>query len=413
VTAPLAAGTIAPEEAEYRRRTPASATFFALASEHLPGGDSRSTLFYPPYPAVFVRGRGSRILDLDGNELLDFTSNHSSLVHGYGHPGVLGAARAQLELGTAFPGASPPQLRLARLLTTRVPSIEQVRFTNSGTEATLNVLRAARAFTGRRRIGWAAQGYHGTVDETMTPSHPDGLLLPFNDPDGAEAAMAREAGDLAAVLVEPLQASAGMIPARRDYLERLRQATRRHGILLVFDEVVSFRLAWGGAQQYFDVTPDLTILGKLIGGGFPLGAFGGRADVMRLFDPSHGPPTVPHPGSYNANPMSLAAGAATLELLTGEEIARINHLGERLRVGAARVLRDAGLSSRVTGLGSLFGIHPDGPDGGDIRRRLYLGLYNAGVLIDPRGVGSVSTALTGGDVALFLAALRRVAAQCA
>jgi glutamate-1-semialdehyde 2,1-aminomutase len=413
MTVRVAAEAIAPEEAEYRRRTPASAAFFAAASEHLPGGDSRSTLFYPPYPAVYVRGAGAWITDLDGNELLDFTANHSSLVHGYGHPRVVEAAKRQLELGTAFPGASPPQLRLARLLTTRVSSMERVRFTNSGTEATLNVLRAARAFTGRRKIGWATYGYHGTVDETMTPSHPDTLRLTFNDPDGAEGAIRAAAGALAAVLVEPLQASAGMIPARRDYLERLREVTRRYGILLVFDEVVSFRLAWGGAQEHFGVAPDLTILGKLIGGGFPLGAFGGRADVMALFDPTHGPPRVPHPGSYNANPMSLAAGSATLELLTRDEIGRINQMGDRLRAGVAQVLREAGLPARVTGMGSLFGIHPDGPDGAECRRRLFLGLYNVGILIDPRGVGSVSTVHTAADVTRLLSGLRRVAARCA
>jgi glutamate-1-semialdehyde 2,1-aminomutase len=411
--------TVAPEELEYRQRTRASARYLGEAREHLPGGDSRSTLFYRPYPAVFASGKGCRIVDLDGNELIDFTGNHSSMVHGYGHPEVQAAVRRQLERGTAFPGATEPQLHLAHLLTRRIPSIELVRFTNSGTEAMLNVLRVARRFTGRRRVARAAGAYHGALDELMLASHPDVLVIPFNDPAAAVAVIEAAAGDLAAVVLEPVQGSAGMIPADPDYLGAVREITRRAGILLVLDEVVSFRLAWGGGQAHFGVTPDLTILGKLIGGGFPLGAFGGRRDVMVLFDPSHGPPAVPHPGSYNANPVSLVAGAATLELLTPEAIDRINAMGEVLRAGLRTIFADAGVPARVTGAGSLFGIHratvAGSPDSGieetaELRRRTYLGLYNRGVLIDPRGVGTISTALGQGELDRFLEAAREVVA---
>jgi glutamate-1-semialdehyde 2,1-aminomutase len=418
-----AVGAAPPEELEYRRRTPASARYLEEARAHLPGGDSRSTLFYPPYPAVFARGAGSRLTDLDGNQLLDFTGNHSALVHGYGHPDVLRAVERQLALGTAFPGATEPQLRLARLLTGRIPSLELVRFTNSGTEATLNVLRAARAFTGRRRIARAEASYHGAIEELLAPSHADVLVIPFDDPERAETLIGAAAGDLAAVLIEPVQGSAGMIPASAEYLRRLREVTARHGILLVFDEVVSFRLAWGGAQEHYGVRPDLTVLGKLIGGGFPLGAFGGRADVMALFDPSYGRPAVPHPGSYNANPISLAAGAATLELLTPVAIAGINSLGDRVRAGLAEIFRSEAVGARMTGLGSLFGVHPApaprGPPaeadaaGAELQRRIYLGLYNRGVLIDPRSVGTVSTAIVPADVERFLAAAGEVAAGLA
>lgn len=416
-------GAAPPEELEYRRRTPASARYLEEARGHLPGGDSRSTLFYHPYPAVFARGAGSRLTDLDGNELLDFTGNHSALVHGYGHPDIRRAVERQLALGTAFPGATEPQLRLARLLTRRMPSLELVRFTNSGTEATLTVLRAARAFTGRRRIARAEASYHGAIEELLAPSHPDVLVIPFDDPDRAATLLDAAAGDLAAVLIEPIQGSAGMIPASVEYLRRLREVTARHGILLVFDEVVSFRLAWGGAQDHYGVRPDLTVLGKLIGGGFPLGAFGGRADVMALFDPSRGRPAVPHPGSYNANPISLAAGAATLELLTPEAIASINALGERVRAGLAEIFQSEAVGARVTGLGSLFGIHPapaaGGPPaeaaaaGAELQRRIYLGLYNRGVLIDPRSVGTVSTAIAPADVDRLLEAAAGVGAGLA
>ncbi|MBA3259788.1 MAG: aminotransferase class III-fold pyridoxal phosphate-dependent enzyme [Gemmatimonadales bacterium] len=396
-----------PEEQEYRRRTPASARCFEEARRYLPGGDSRSTLFYQPYPALFTRGEGCRVVDLDGNGLLDFTGNHSSLVHGYCHPAIAAAVRRQLEAGTCFPGPTEPQLRLARLLCERVPSIELVRFTNSGTEASLNAIRAARAFTGRRLIAWAKGAYHGTLAETMSPEHPDAIVLPFGDAEAAVRRIEERAGELAAVLVEPVQGSAGMIPASPEYLRRLREVTSRLGILLVFDEVVSFRIAWGGAQEHFGVTPDLTVLGKLIGGGFPLGAFGGRKDVMELFDPSRGSPVIPHPGSYNANPMSLAAGEAALELLTREAIAGLNRNGESLRTRLRETLDESPATARVTGLGSLFAIHPSPADPA-LRHRIFLGLYCEGILIDPRGVGTLSTVIGAEHMDRLIEALRVV-----
>jgi glutamate-1-semialdehyde 2,1-aminomutase len=394
---------ITPEELEYRRRTPASERFFLEARRYLPGGDSRSTLFYQPYPAVLARGSGCTVTDLDGNVLLDFSGNHSVLIHGYNHPTVMAAVERQLELGTCFAGPTEPQLPLARMLCERIPSVELVRFTNSGTEATLQAIRVARAFTGRRLVARAQAAYHGSLETTMDPSHPDAVVIPFDDADEAARTLEARSRELAAVLVEPVQGSAGMIPAGRDSLERLREVTARLGILLVFDEVVSFRIAWGGAQQHYGVTPDLTVLGKLIGGGFPLGALGGRADVMALFDPSNGPPVVPHPGSYNANPMSLVAGAATLELLTREAIAELNRRGDALRAHLREWFDGTDTRARITGLGSLFAIHPATPE---LRRRIFLGLYNQGVLIDPRGVGTLSTAIGEPETARFLDALR-------
>lgn len=395
---------ITPEEIEYRRRTPASERFFLEARRYLPGGDSRSTLFYPPYPAVLARGDGCRITDLDGNELLDFSGNHSVLVHGYGHPVVLDAVRRQLEAGTCFSGPTEPQLRLARMLCERVPSLDLVRFTNSGTEATLQAIRVARAFTGRQLIARAHAAYHGSLETTMDPAHPDAIVIPFDDAEQAVRRIEARGRELAAVLVEPVQGSAGMIPATREYLDRLRETTRQLGVLLVFDEVVSFRIAWGGAQEFFGITPDLTIFGKLIGGGFPLGVLGGRADVMALFDPSRGPPAVPHPGSYNANPMSLAAGAATLELLTREAIEALNRRGDALREQLRDLFDHTDLRTRITGLGSLFAIHPT--EHPELRHRIFLGLYNQGVLIDPRGVGTLSTAIGEQEIARFLEAFR-------
>jgi glutamate-1-semialdehyde 2,1-aminomutase len=406
------------EEQRYRLRTPASARYFEEARRYLPGGDSRSTLFYRPYPAVLDRGDGQWVVDLDGNRLLDFTGNHSALIHGYLEPAVLEAIRRQLAKGTCFPGPTEVQLRLARHLVERIVSLERVRFTNSGTEAVMMAIRAARRFTGRRRVARLEGGFHGTSEYVTGTPHLDLVDLPADDAPAAAAILQRGAEEIAALVVEPVQGSAGMIPLEAAFLRTMREATRRLGIVLVFDEVVSLRVAYGGAQEHFGMAPDLTCLGKLIGGGLPLGAFGGREEIMALFDPSRGPPAIPHPGSYNANPVSLAAGLATLELLTGDVIGRLNAMGERLRTGLKNVFDEAGVPAAITGLGSLFGIHPTGravrtirdaaSGDADLRHRIFLGLYCEGVLLDPRGVGTLSTAIGTREIECLLEALRAV-----
>lgn len=438
------AASLSREEQLYCSLTPTSYEYFLEGRKYLPGADSRSPLFYSPYPVVLEEGHGCWLFDVDGNKLLDFTGNHTSLILGYGHPRVLDAVRRQLEKGTAFPGVTVPQVRLAELLCERVPSFERVRFTNSGTEATMCAVRAARAFTGRQKIAKIEGGYNGSWDDVMVSTHPSGeqsgdllrpvaapaslgltpdsidnvVVVPFNEAEVAARLIEQHAEQLAAVIVEPVMGSAGMIPAEQGYLDMLREVTERLGILLVFDEVISFRVAYGGAQEYYGVSPDLTCLGKLIGGGFPLGVFGGRGDVMAMFDPSRGSPQIPHPGSYNANPISLVAGATALELLTDEAIRLLNRRGESLRQQVRTAFEDVGLPAQVTGLGSLFAIHltPQPVKSyrdtmqadADLRHRIFLGLFKEGVLIDPRGVGCVSTAIEEAEVEQFIGSLRDV-----
>ena len=438
------AASLYQEEQLYRSLTPTSYEYFLEGREYLPGSDSRSPLFYTPYPVVLEEGNGCWLLDVDGNELLDFTGNHTSLVLGYRDPQVLDAVQRQLEKGTAFPGVTVSQMRFAKLLCERVPSFERVRFANSGTEAAMNTIRAARAFTGRQKIAKIEGGYNGSWDDVMVSTHPSGeqsgdvlrpfaapaslglspkstdnvVVLPFNEVEAAARLLEQQGEHLAAVIVEPVLGSAGMIPVEQNYLEMLREVTERLGILLVFDEVVSFRVAHGGAQEYYGVTPDLTCLGKLIGGGFPLGAFGGRSEIMAMFDPSSGGPQIPHPGSYNANPVSLVAGATTLELLTAEEIQLLNLRGESLRRQIYTAFDDVGLPAQITGLGSLFAIHLTSEPvksyrdtmhaDTDLRHRIFLGLFKEGVLIDPRGVGCLSTAIGETDIEQFVGALRSV-----
>ena len=438
------AASLSQEEQLYRSLTPTSYEYFLEGRKYLPGADSRSPLFYPPYPVILEEGRGCWLFDVDSNKLLDFTGNHTSLILGYKHPRVLDAVRRQLEKGTAFPGVTVPQVRLARLLCERVPSFEQVRFTNSGTEATMNAIRAARAFTGRHKIAKIEGGYNGSWDDVMVSTHPSGeqsgdvlrpvaapaslglipdsianvLVLPFNEVEAAARLLEQQGKHLAAVIVEPVLGSAGMIPAEQGYLDMLREVTEQLGILLVFDEVVSFRIAYGGAQEYYGISPDLTCLGKAVGGGFPLGVFGGRSDIMAMFDPSRSRPQIPHPGSYNANPISLVAGATTLELFTDEVVQILNLRGETLRRQIRMAFEDAGVPAQVTGFGSLFAIHLTSQlvkscrdtmrADANLRHRIFLSLFKEGVLIDPRGVGCISAAIGEAEIDRFVDALRTV-----
>jgi glutamate-1-semialdehyde 2,1-aminomutase len=438
------AASLSREEQLYRSLTPTSYEYFLEGRKYLPGADSRSPLFYPPYPVVLEEGHGCWLFDVDSNKLLDFTGNHTSLILGYKHPRVLDAVRRQLEKGTAFPGVTVPQVRLARLLCERVPSFERVRFTNSGTEATMNAIRAARAFTGRHKIAKIEGGYNGSWDDVMVSTQPSGeqsgdvlrpvaapaslglipdsidnvLVLPFNEVKAAARLLEKQGKHLAAVIVEPVLGSAGMIPAEQGYLDMLREVTEQLGILLVFDEVVSFRIAYGGAQEYYGISPDLTCLGKLVGGGFPLGVFGGRSDIMAMFDPSRSRPQIPHPGSYNANPISLVAGATTLELFTNDVVQLLNLRGETLRRQIRTAFEDADLPAQVTGFGSLFAIHLTSQlvksyrdtmrADVNLRHRIFLSLFKEGVLIDPRGVGCISAAIGEAEIDRFVDALRTV-----
>ncbi|MBI4541187.1 MAG: aspartate aminotransferase family protein [Gemmatimonadetes bacterium] len=429
-------------ENAYRDRTPGSRALYAAALAFMPGGDTRNSTFFRPYPLYMERGEGCRLWDVDGNQYLDFQNNYASLVHGHAHPQIVRALTEQAGKGTVH-GAPVASLNdFARDLTGRVPSLERVRFTNSGTEAVMGEIRAARAYTGKSRILKMEGAYHGSYDGTAVGQDPgeplrtfpegrrDGtglspglmrevLVAPYNHPEGAADLVRRHAHELAAVIVEPMLGR-GAIPAESAFLEALRAVSLETGVVLIFDEIQTFRLAWGGAQALYGVTPDLTTLGKVIGGGLPVGAFGGRAELLERYDPRT-PGHVPHVGTFNGNAMTVAAGLRTLELLTEEVIVRLNDLGERLRRGLQSVLDRAGITGTVTGLGSYAHLHFRAPPIRSYRDALpgrtsvapalHLALLNRGIL-SAHGVRfAISTVMGHADVDRAVQSLAEVAEE--
>jgi len=415
--------------ARYEATTPRSRAFFAQAVDRLAGGTTRTTVYFEPYPPVMVSGDGCWLEDLDGTRRLDFLNNYTSLILGHADARVMAAVADQTHRGSAFAAPTENELRLAELICTRVPSIERLRFANSGTEATMFAIRLARAFTRRDKVLIFDGGYHGSHDyaaATSSAGIPDAVRgtvvsAPFNDLE-AVTRMVRETGaELAAIIVEPIMGAAGVVPARREFLHGLRELANTNGSLLIFDEVISLRVAPGGAQEVFGVRPDLTTLGKIIGGGFPVAAFGGRVDIMALLDPRGGSPAIPHGGTFNGNPVGTAAGIATLEALTPEVYARLNALGERVRTQLSDLFEELAVEVQVTGLGSLFNLHFTADPIVDYRtsraganeqsRAAMLALLNEGIFLAPRGMGCVSTPMGEIEVdALFNAGGRVLSA---
>ena len=431
------------ELARYLELTPKSKARWQEAAEYLPGGDSRNSIFWEPYPIFVTSASGCHITDADGVDRLDFINTMTTLILGHANQPVMEAVKEQLDRGVVYNAPNENQIRLAKLLCDRIPSFDLVRFTNSGTEATLNTIRAARAFTGKNKFAKVEGGYHGTHDavtvsvrvdvkkagEAQQPKAvaaseglADGILdqvvvIPFNDTANARRILEDNKDQLAAVIVEPVMGSVGMIPGTAEFLTMLREFTEENGIVLIFDEVISFRVAPGGSQQYYGITPDLTSLGKIIGGGFAVGAFGGRQDIMELYDPTKGP-KVTHAGTFNANPVTMVAGAVTLEHLTPDVYRDLAELTELLRQGIRRVCSDLEVPVQVTGLGSLFGIHFTGQpivnyrdiaaEDAALRGQVFLGLMNEGILMASNLVGGLSTALGEEEVNTFVGALQTV-----
>jgi glutamate-1-semialdehyde 2,1-aminomutase len=411
---------------EYQRRNPRSAARFVQAQKVLAGGNSRLTAYFMPFPFYAEHGEGASLYDIDGNRRLDFYNNATSLILGHSNPQVTAAITAQAEKGTAFANPTDPEVALASLITAALPSVDQLRFTNSGTEGTMLAVRAARAYTGKPKIAKIEGGYHGTSDhlsisvatdlsragsaeapqavpssQGITPGTlADVIIIPFNNPTAARQIIAQHRDELAAVIVEPVMGGLGYIPADVEFLQALREACDGQNILLIFDEVQTFRMTPGGAQQWFQVTPDMTCLGKIIGGGLPVGAFGGRADIMEAFDATHGGPGIPHGGTFNANPMTMQAGLATMRQLTPAVYDQLNDNGLTFRHQLEERARSSGVPMRITGVASFFGVQfTDRPvtdyrsaqnQNAALRQKLFLHLLNHGIYVGNKVVGNIS-----------------------
>jgi glutamate-1-semialdehyde 2,1-aminomutase len=425
-----------------------SQKLYDRALSSLPGGNTRTTVFMKPYPIYAARGEGCRVFDVDGNSYIDCINNFTSLIHGHAHPVLIEAATRQLALGSAFGMPTESEVELAELIAARLPSVEQVRFTNSGTEAVMMALKAARAFTGRPKIAKCEGAYHGSYDYAEVSLDPtpdtwgrnapvsvayakgtpdkvlsDVLTIPFNDAEAAVSLIREHSAELACVLVDPMPNRAGLAPADQSYLEALRQVTREVGALLVFDEVITFRVGYRGAQGVWNIDPDLTTLGKIIGGGFPVGAVGGRTDIMAVFDPRVGKPALPHGGTFSANPVTMRAGLAAMELLDEAAFVRLDAIGSAVRSGIDDAFRKHGVPGGTVGLGSLLKIHfADHPvrdyrsaylTDAETKRQsaFHRALINRGVLAAPNGLMALSTPMSDADIEAIVAAVSDALAE--
>ena len=363
-------------EARYRQLTPESARLNEEAKRVQPGGSTRDAVLRHPYPVFLTSGNGGWVTDVDGRRITDLWFNASSLPLGYGDPRVLAAVQAQLVRGTAFFAPTELDITFSQLLCERVPSAERVRFTNSGTEAVMLAVQIARGHTGRELIAKFEGSYHGTYDDVSwsvaTGSSEVGpadrpiaiagslgvqgdssrtLVLPYNDLEGTAKLIEANAHRIAALFIEPIAHRMGMVQPDTVFLEGLRDLCTQNGIVFVFDEVIAFRVGYHGAQGWYGVTPDLTILGKIIGGGFPAGAVAGKEEVMSISNPKRTTRVV-HFGTFSANPVTMVAGKATMEAMTPEVFQQLEIRGEQIRARLREICQ--GLPLQVTGVGSLF-----------------------------------------------------------
>ncbi len=357
-----------------------SAELFRQANQYIPGGLSRDAIYFSPYPVYVARGQGCRVMDVDGVERLDLVNNMSSIIVGHSHPQVVKAVQEQAAsiMGVGMP--SEAEIGLAKLICNRLPAVDRIRFTNSGTEGVMFAIRAARAYTGKQKIGRMEGGYNGSIDCMETSrvrSTPDNwgpaerpattlnnrgipksviqdiVTLPFNDVEATRRLLEENAHDLAGVLIDPYPGRLAFAPASHEFLTMLREFTRDNGSALIYDEVFCSRAGYRFAQGHCGVLPDLTALGKIIGGGLPIGAVAGSEEFMSVFDQSHPAYRLPHSGTYNANPMSMAAGLAAMNIMTPDAYDHIGALGERLRKGLSEALAVAGVPGCVQGLASM------------------------------------------------------------
>ncbi len=349
-----------------------SEELFKESKKVLPGGVDSPVRAYKPYPFFTERAEGSKIVDVEGNSYIDYCLAYGPMVLGHANPTVLGDVEEQLKKGSAYGTPTENEIKLAKLVINKVPCAEMVRFVNSGTEATMSAIRLARASTGRNKIIKFDGAYHGAHDYVLVKSGsgaaglPDSpgvpqdttkntIIIPFNNEEELMELIKHEGDSIAAIIVEPIMGNIGVILPKKGYLEFLREITAENGIVLIFDEVITgFRIAEGGSQEHFGVTPDLVTFGKILGGGFPIGAISGKKEIMEMMAPSG---NVYQAGTFNGNPISITAGLSTLKQLNNNFYKVMDSKGKMLRTGIQNVLEDNGLDYQVAGLSSMFQIY--------------------------------------------------------
>ncbi len=410
----------------YTSKTQKSKTLYRKAERVLPAGVSYSIRYFEPYPFYTARAKGSRLYDVDGNEYVDFWLGHTALILGHSPPQIVEAVKKQLENGTHYGTSHELEIQLAQQIVNMVPSAEMVRFTNSGTEANMYATRLARTYTGRDKICKFEGGWHGGYDALHTAiKYPfdvqesagltpgalqDTTALPFNDLEAVRKKLKNE--EIASIVVEPVLGAGGGIPAEKEFLKGLRELCNEEDTLLIFDEVITgFRLAPGGGQQYYGVTPDITVFGKILGGGFPIGAFCGKRDLMErintlIYDRPH---HSFHGGTFTANPISMTAGLETLKLLKdGQATNELNNTGERIRKDLASIFESHNIDVQVTGAGSLFNTHfterevkdAQAASKADKKKQIdyHLSLISNGIFFLPTHTGALCTCHSKEDI---------------
>lgn len=379
----------------YPNASSRSAQLFERAKHVFPDGSTRRTVTFDPYPLYAVSGRGCRVTDADGVERIDFINNYSSMIHGHSHPKIVAALTQQAGRLMAVGMPTESDVELAELLIGRLPTVERLQFCNSGTEAVMLAIKAARAYTDLPKVARVEGAYHGAYDF-------DAVMLPCNDVEGAIRILDANKATLAGAIFDPIIGRLGFAELTPEYVRMLREWTRSNRKLLIMDEVFSFRIDYHGAQARYNVEAELTSLGKIIGGGIPIGALGGRAEIMSVFGDGGAHPKLHHHGTYNANPLAMTAGKVSMEMLTAEEIARINGLGDRLVRGIDKVLKDADAPAKAQGAGSMVAIAPINTPFTD---RVHREMLNRGVLMMSRGAFVISTPMREAEIDHTIGAL--------
>lgn len=412
---------------KYMQTRSKSQAQYEIASKLMPGGNTRTVNFHDPFLLSIENGEGSYIWDVDGHRYIDLVNNYTSMIHGHAHPKVIKSINEVMQKGTSYGALMSEQIELSKIIKSRMGSIEQIRYCNSGTEAALFGIRLARAYKQKPGILKVTGGYHGayddvegvvgkiyrdsqfTMNKTLSLGIPNGVSqcvfqVPFNNLKETEKTLRKFHDQIAAIIVEPMLGAGGVIAPEKDYLSNLRDLADRFDVLLIFDEVQTLRLSVGGAQEKYGVEADITLLGKVIGGGFPIGAFGGKEEIMSLFDQAQRDEYLKQNGTYNGNRISLTAGIVTLEMLNQEQIDKMDLLSDKLQQGITEIINKYALPACVTRVGSILNFHfvkeiPNNFE--DTKTTLeselnivHLDLINHGIFTVPRGMMNLSTAIT-------------------